>query len=548
MTTGGGIGIPIERAVRALHPPRVGRLSSADSQSKDQTARSPSSLHNLDVSSHHVSAVGATAGGGGSSTSGAGGGGGGGAGGTCRFSQLLLEHGEKYLQDWAVLAASSPRQLPPSLLRRQASAGGGSNGNRRRKKHRRKSKRHEGGGGGGDGNERIPSIGMVAVPGRLRLCSRSVVFEPDDVARGIVRCPFDRMAGRPRAAMVDGQARAVSFVCGRHSVMRANAVVGPHDTVDEGAEFRFTFRHSSPAQFLDLIRTMAGDAAAEDNGNATKFVPSSAAIDRILQPMLDVPFDPHNLLDIREVPLTPNLRAACCELAPLQAQPGCSIVTDRHVYFQPASSVTSGVAEPAKAFAIRDVVATARRYHGLRDCAVELYLSSGASVLLAYETKRERERVLSLLPRPQDGVPCHTDPSFIIAAQEGWKAGKISNFDYILALNSAAGRTFHDLSRYPVFPWVVADYTSEILDLNNPETFRDLTKPVGALNAERLEYFMSRYKSMQGDMDHAFLYGTHYSAPGYVLYYLVRSMPDQMLCLQNGTWDIDALIENVGII
>ena len=407
------------------------------------------------------------------------------------------------------------------------------------KKHsKRKSNRYGGtSGAGADGNERIPSIGMVAVPGRLRLCSRSVVFEPDDPSRGIVRCPFSRMAGRPRAAMVGDQAKAVAFVCGRHSVCRVNSIVGPHDTVDEGAEFRFTFRHSSPAQFLDLIRRVAGDAGDGGSGSngdhgGVGFAPSPAAIDRILQPMLDLPFDPQNLVDIREVPRTSNLR--CHQLSPLQAQPGCSIVTDRHVYFQPASSVMSGVAEPAKAFAICDIVATARRYHGLRDCALELYLSSGASVLLAYETKRERERVLSLLPRPQDGVPCHTDPSFIVAAQEGWKAGIISNFDYLLALNSAAGRTFHDLSRYPVFPWVVADYTSEELDLKKPDTFRDLTKPVGALNAERLEYFMSRYKSMQGDMDHAFLYGTHYSAPGYVLYYLVRSMPEQMLCLQNG--------------
>jgi factor associated with neutral sphingomyelinase activation len=34
-----------------------------------------------------------------------------------------------------------------------------------------------------------------------------------------------------------------------------------------------------------------------------------------------------------------------------------------------------------------------------------------------------------------------------------------------------------------------------------------------------------------------FLYGTHYSAPGYVLYYLVRAAPEYLLCLQNGKFD-----------
>lgn len=34
-----------------------------------------------------------------------------------------------------------------------------------------------------------------------------------------------------------------------------------------------------------------------------------------------------------------------------------------------------------------------------------------------------------------------------------------------------------------------------------------------------------------------FLYGSHYSAPGLVLFYLVRRQPLLMLCLQNGRFD-----------
>lgn len=41
---------------------------------------------------------------------------------------------------------------------------------------------------------------------------------------------------------------------------------------------------------------------------------------------------------------------------------------------------------------------------------------------------------------------------------------------------------YNDLTQYPVFPWVIKDYTSTTLDLNNPETYRDLSKPVGALD------------------------------------------------------------------
>lgn len=35
-----------------------------------------------------------------------------------------------------------------------------------------------------------------------------------------------------------------------------------------------------------------------------------------------------------------------------------------------------------------------------------------------------------------------------------WEAGEISNFEYLMHLNSLAGRSYNDLNQYPVFPWV----------------------------------------------------------------------------------------------
>jgi hypothetical protein len=70
-----------------------------------------------------------------------------------------------------------------------------------------------------------------------------------------------------------------------------------------------------------------------------------------------------------------------------------------------------------------------------------------------------------------------------------WLRRDISNFDYLSLLNAASGRTVRDLSQYPIFPWVLADYTSDRLDLENPKagTFRDLSKPIGALNPKVLQ-------------------------------------------------------------
>ncbi|CAI5506687.1 unnamed protein product [Closterium sp. Naga37s-1] len=147
-----------------------------------------------------------------------------------------------------------------------------------------------------------------------------------------------------------------------------------------------------------------------------------------------------------------------------------------------------------------------------------------------------------------------------------WVSGAISNFDYLMYLNREANRSFNDLSQYPVFPWVIADYTSKELDLTSPATFRDLRKPVGALNPERLEKFRQRYDDLAelyedwagnfpegevpphvpGTPAPAFLYGCHYSTPGYVVYVRVRDAPQLMLRLQNGRFDMpDRLLSSI---
>lgn len=75
---------------------------------------------------------------------------------------------------------------------------------------------------------------------------------------------------------------------------------------------------------------------------------------------------------------------------------------------------------------------------------------------------------------------------------ERWQRGEISNFNYLMQLNTIAGRTYNDLSQYPIFPWILKDYDSEVLDLTNPEAFRVLSKPMGAQTPERLTQFLKR--------------------------------------------------------
>lgn len=60
-------------------------------------------------------------------------------------------------------------------------------------------------------------------------------------------------------------------------------------------------------------------------------------------------------------------------------------------------------------------------------------------------------------------------------------------------LNTLAGRGYSDLTQYPVFPWILADYDSESLDLSDPKTFRKLHKPMGCQTPEGEEEFRKRF-------------------------------------------------------
>ncbi|CAL8284102.1 unnamed protein product, partial [Arctogadus glacialis] len=109
-----------------------------------------------------------------------------------------------------------------------------------------------------------------------------------------------------------------------------------------------------------------------------------------------------------------------------------------------------------------------------------------------------------------------------------WQRGDISNFEYLMHLNTLAGRTYNDMMQYPVFPWVLADYLSETLDLSNPATFRNLSKPMGAQTEKRREMFVERYEEMEnsdGDLLARCHYCTHYSSAIIVASFLVRMEP-----------------------
>jgi hypothetical protein len=228
--------------------------------------------------------------------------------------------------------------------------------------------------------------------------------------------------------------------------------------------------------------------------------------------------------------------------------------------------------QEARSWKWNDVISISKRRFLFRDVAVEVFFTDGRSYLLTAISPPLRDDLYSRLtskaphtnggsslPNPEDGWRLEAlkvaeeqpttfgskfgsifNSSAWNPAMRRWAKGEISNFHYLMLVNTMAGRTFNDLTQYPVFPWVLADYTSEELDLNNPATFRDLSKPMGAQHNSRAAEFTDRYKTFAEMGDHpAFHYGTHYSSAMIVTSYLIRLQPfvQSYLLLQGGNFD-----------
>ena len=65
---------------------------------------------------------------------------------------------------------------------------------------------------------------------------------------------------------------------------------------------------------------------------------------------------------------------------------------------------------------------------------------------LSFQTTEQRDRVYNCI-LGYVSKTCATEKS-VVEVMHQWVYGKLSNFDYLMALNSAAYRSFSDLSQY----------------------------------------------------------------------------------------------------
>ncbi|KAM9050522.1 protein FAN isoform 4-T4 [Megaptera novaeangliae] len=420
------------------------------------------------------------------------------------------------------------------------------------------------------------------IRGSLKICSKSVIFEPDAISQPIIKIPLrdcikigkhgENGANRHFAKAISG---GISLIFSQVYFIKEHNIVAPYKI--ERGTMEYVFELDVSGKVEDVVETLLQLHRASC---LDKLGDQTAMITAILQSRLArTSFDKNRFQSVSE-----KLHMECKAemVTPLVTNPGHACITDTTLYFQPLN----GYPKPMVQITLHDIRRIYKRRHGLMPLGLEVFCTEDdlcSDVYLKFYERQDRDDLYFYIATYlEHHVAERTAEGYTLQ----WQRGLLSNYQYLLHLNTLADRSCNDLSQYPVFPWVVSDYSSSELDLSNPGTFRDLSKPVGALNKQRLERLLclklvssrlrasipgetevsgrtlapsalcplpsfpcefscspsaflltiqeTRYQEMP---EPKFMYGSHYSSPGYVLFYLVRIAPEYMLCLQNGRFD-----------
>ncbi|CAL1677884.1 unnamed protein product [Lasius platythorax] len=206
-------------------------------------------------------------------------------------------------------------------------------------------------------------------------------------------------------------------------------------------------------------------------------------------------------------------------------------------------AVTGGTA-----WRLEDIRELHRRRYQLQERAIEIFLITGRTYLLAFNSSKDRDEFATELSACN--LPRRIPGDDLGEALALWRSGALTNWEYIICLNKLAGRSYNDLMQYPVFPFVLADYVSDKIDLNNPKIYRNFKRPMAVQDKKNEQHYINNYNYLKQTLTEGlnlialnqgpFHYGSHYSNSGTVLHFLVRLPPftSMFLCYQDNNFDI----------
>ncbi|KAL7034576.1 hypothetical protein ACKWTF_008011 [Chironomus riparius] len=183
-----------------------------------------------------------------------------------------------------------------------------------------------------------------------------------------------------------------------------------------------------------------------------------------------------------------------------------------------------------------------RRYQH-KEVALEIFLKSNKSFFIIFESSYDRDIVNNFMA---EKINWKESTKQVENLSQMWIDNKLTNFEYLMELNKLSGRNYNDIAQYPIFPWILAKFDGDELDLTNPDTFRKLNKTISTQYDGTEDQYIGYYNDLIAQMnDHQpymkpYHYTSLYSNSGTVLHFLVRLPPftNMFLLYQDNNFDI----------
>eukprot|EP01065_Artemidia_motanka_P019403 TRINITY_DN2303_c0_g1_i2.p1 TRINITY_DN2303_c0_g1~~TRINITY_DN2303_c0_g1_i2.p1 ORF type:complete len:954 (+),score=267.23 TRINITY_DN2303_c0_g1_i2:268-3129(+) len=354
-------------------------------------------------------------------------------------------------------------------------------------------------------------------------CAESCAWPPSaccssqSASKPLVRLPFKQLRRGAGTASVGGQ-ECVVLDCAVGTEMLKGGCPSPHTSQ------RYELPH-----YVVMEWAAARDVAARINVYVQAFRDGGGAAEYLQSSSFEHSrFDLSWLASSREriVMQMDDVR----RVLPLRQVRARLLLTDQAVYLH---SHESWIPTPVLRLRLSELLRCRQRRWLPSQSALELQGKDGATWLVTFADSKGSHAAEFCRQLVRQPLVRTLRANALDVMVSRWVHGEVSSLDYLMYLNVAAGRSASDLSHYPVLPWVLADYSSQRIDIDEPGVYRDLSKPVGALNPERLRKLRER----MADSGEDYLYGTHYSTPSYVMYFLLRQHPEWMLMVHGGRFD-----------
>jgi len=371
---------------------------------------------------------------------------------------------------------------------------------------------------------KLNSDNVEYLDGIMHICSRSILFEPDNHSYSMVKFQYRYISNLPILTETSDELNKITN--NKIIKMSLNKLV----EIPKG-------KVTSPYEILDLQTEVSLNVVFEKIENVYKII--KELVDKYnskvgvfdfdtveyLENLYTFKFDYTRIKSINEQNLIKH-EVFVKKIVPLIEVPGLLMLTDIRIYYQPLFSLDNKKSHSIK---YENIEKLFKRRIKLKEVGIEICLikhDKKQEILFQFENESTRNLIydIILVKSKQDVETNLSIENYL----NKWVKGEITNYEYLIALNSAANRTRNDLSQYPVFPWILKNYNIDTIDLEDPDQYRDLSKPIGELNPKRFKNFLERYNDMP---EPKFLYGVHYSNPGYVIGYLVRKYPQYMIKL-----------------